>query len=177
MALTHLQSCEQGGDVQTAIRDAAFQNAKKLLMRGNDELRSFINGLHATSAAQSIVDALQKVILAFENQLDVELVHDPKLTQPDPRVSTAIYRIVQESLANVVRHSQSRKARVEIRREDGQFFVAIKDWGTGFDVKRIPPGRLGLGGIRERARSLGGEARVMSAPGEGTRVVVRIPLA
>ncbi len=177
MALTHLQSCEQGGDAQTATRDAAFQNAKKLLMRGNDELRSFINGLHATSASESIVDALQKVILVFESQLDIELVHDPKLTQPDPRVSTAIYRIVQESLANVVRHSQSRKTRVEIRREDGQLFVEIKDWGIGFDAKRIAPGRLGLSGIRERATSLGGEARVMSAPGEGTRVVVRIPFA
>ncbi len=177
MALMHLQHCEQCGDVQTAIRDAAFQNAKKLLMRGNDELRSFIRGLHATSASQGLVDVLQKVISDWGNQLDVELVHDPQLTQPDPRVSTAIYRLVQESLANVVRHSQSRKARVEIRQENGQLFVEIKDWGIGFDAKRIAPGRLGLSGIRERMRSLGGEARVISAPGEGTRVVVRIPLA
>ncbi len=176
MALMHLQHCEQCGDVQTAIRDAAFQNAKKLLMRGNDELRSFIRGLHATSASQGLVDVLQKVISDWGNQLDVELVHDPQLTQPDPRVSTAIYRLVQESLANVVRHSQSRKARVEIRQENGQLFVEIKDWGIGFDAKRIAPGRLGLSGIRERMRSLGGEARVISAPGEGTQVVVRIPL-
>jgi FixJ family two-component response regulator/two-component sensor histidine kinase len=177
MALMHLQSCEQFGDAQTAIRDAAFQNAKKLLMRGHEELRSFIGGLHATSASQDIVDALQKLIADLENQLDVELVHDPKLTQLSPRLSVVIYRVVQESLANVCRHSQSRRARIQIRQEDGQLFVEIEDWGIGFDAKRIAPGRLGLTGIHERVTSLGGEARVISAPGEGTRIIVRIPVA
>jgi len=53
----------------------------------------------------------------------------------------------------------------------------VRDWGVGFDVKNVPKDRLGLEGIRLRARLAGGRATIDSAPGQGTTIVVELPLA
>jgi hypothetical protein len=60
--------------------------------------------------------------------------------------------------------------------EDGCIHIEIRDWGIGFDPDRVEERCFGLAGIRERARVLGGHAAIRSVPGEGTRIVVRLPV-
>lgn len=87
-----------------------------------------------------------------------------------PEVKVALYRIAQEALNNVAKHSGAGKARVELDcREDG-ITLTVTDNGQGFDVKSIPPNSLGLGIMRERARGIGAEIFVESANGRGTKV-------
>jgi PAS domain S-box-containing protein len=99
------------------------------------------------------------------------------------KVETALYRIAQEAVGNAVRHAAARAVRVcvRVRRSPDRAEMTIRDDGRGFDPDGLPrrPGPtagLGLTGMRERARLLGGAVTVSSRPGEGTTVAVRIPL-
>jgi signal transduction histidine kinase len=101
--------------------------------------------------------------------------------EPPPEVQTACFRIAQEALSNVVRHAGAHKVEVELHEADGVIALMVRDDGRGFDVKiavqRIgADASLGLMGMRERARLLGGRVTVDSAPRKGTTVRARIPI-
>jgi len=92
-----------------------------------------------------------------------------------------IYRIAQEALTNVVKHSEADQVSFIVERRDNQIVTVIEDNGKGFDVKAslqasIKEGKLGLLGMRERAHLLGGALVVESKPGLGTSIFVRIPV-
>ena len=84
-----------------------------------------------------------------------------------------VYRIVQESLNNIVRHARATSGRVEVAVREREIEVRIDDDGAGFDPSAVSGG-LGLTGIAERARILGGRATIRSAPGRGTTVLVHL---
>jgi signal transduction histidine kinase/ligand-binding sensor domain-containing protein len=92
-----------------------------------------------------------------------------------------LYRIVQEAVTNVVRHSGARSASVRARHDQGRIVVTVRDDGRGFIVSRDhagnPAGGFGISGIVERARILAGRVDVVSAPGQGTRVELAVPIA
>jgi PAS domain S-box-containing protein len=92
-------------------------------------------------------------------------------------VETAAYRIVQEALTNIARHSGARSATVRVWAMPDDIEVEIEDQGAGFDPGqlRAHPHSVGLAGMRERAASLGGQLIVDAAPGSGTRIAARIP--
>jgi signal transduction histidine kinase len=92
-------------------------------------------------------------------------------------VETAAFRIVQETLSNASRHARSSHVEVDLRRSAGWLQLDIRDDGTGFDETGQRGGRgLGLTGMRERARLLGGTCSIETARGRGTAVRVRLPL-
>jgi PAS domain S-box-containing protein len=89
-----------------------------------------------------------------------------------------LYRIAQEALHNVVKHSGGTAARVELAMEGGELWLAIADDGVGFDPKTMrADGSLGLVSMDERARFVHGLLSVESEPGKGTRVEVRVPIS
>jgi signal transduction histidine kinase len=89
-----------------------------------------------------------------------------------------LYRIAQEALHNVVKHSGGTAARVELAMEDGELRLAIADDGVGFDPETMRAnGSLGLVSMSERARFVHGLLSVESHAGKGTRVEVRVPIA
>jgi nitrate/nitrite-specific signal transduction histidine kinase len=89
-----------------------------------------------------------------------------------PDVQVALYRIVQEALNNVAKHSGAEQARVRLLCGPSDVQVEIADDGRGFDPKLIPPGHLGVGIMRERSQQIGAVVEIDSQPGAGTRVVV-----
>ena len=91
-------------------------------------------------------------------------------------VEVGLYHIVREALTNVVRHANATAASVRLEEEGGRVNVCIADDGVGFDVARLPAHRFGLLGMSERARLLGGELRITSAPGAGTTLDVNVPI-
>jgi signal transduction histidine kinase len=97
-----------------------------------------------------------------------------------PEVETALFRMCQEAMSNVARHAHASAVLVQVGIEGDAVRIEIEDDGKGFDLEaaREREGRRpwGLLGIRERADILGGTATIESAPGQGTRVVVHIPL-
>jgi signal transduction histidine kinase len=91
-----------------------------------------------------------------------------------------VYRIVQECVSNVVKHSNAARATVTVARRERSVEIAIEDNGDGFEPDHFrAPGRrspgFGLMGIHERARLLGGQLEIRSRPGRGTAVILRLP--
>jgi signal transduction histidine kinase len=92
-------------------------------------------------------------------------------------METAAYRIVQESLTNIARHAEVKTAYLEIQVHANALFLRIKDTGKGFVVDgQTELHSSGLSSMRERAKLLGGELNITTAPGQGTEVVARLPL-
>jgi signal transduction histidine kinase len=95
------------------------------------------------------------------------------------KVEIALYRIIQEAIGNVIKHSFARKCAVTLTCADGTVEAAIEDDGKGFDRERIASSgeeHLGIAGMQERARSLNGQFAIHSRAGEGTCVQISIPL-
>jgi len=101
---------------------------------------------------------------------------DTRLPQ---RLEVALYRLVQEAVTNVIKHSYARQCTVSVTRTDGSVETVVEDDGRGFDpdkISRAGEEHLGIVGMQERVRSLGGQFAIDSRPGGGTRVRIRIPL-
>jgi len=96
-------------------------------------------------------------------------------------IETAIYRIVQEALNNIIKHARATYISLILELRGNHAFVIIEDNGCGFDVEEFPAARagqrrMGLLGMRERAALVGGTFNIESTPGSGTTIFVRIPL-
>lgn len=124
--------------------------------------------------------AIRRLCKDFSAQKKVEVEFDGFSVDDDPassEVSTALFRIVQECLSNVAKHSRASTARVQLRQRLDSIQLIVSDAGCGFDASQMPrSGGLGLISIRERARMIGGEVQINSAPGQGTKIIVRVPL-
>jgi signal transduction histidine kinase len=90
-------------------------------------------------------------------------------------VRTGIYRLVQEALNNVSRHSGAKSVRVTVQQTDGSIVLTVKDDGSGFEPDKIRG--LGLLGMEERVKQLGGRLEIESQPGHGTLLRATLPLA
>lgn len=102
-------------------------------------------------------------------QRDIELDKDLEIT---------LFRIFQESVTNVVRHSQANQVNIETLHESGQLVMKIQDNGIGIQKDKIEDSNsIGLIGIRERVRSWDGEVQLSATAGKGTTVEIRIPIA
>jgi signal transduction histidine kinase len=125
--------------------------------------------------------ALERQVADFTRRYGVPV--DIVAHLPDNRLSfdmeTAVYRIVQEGLTNIARHAEATNASVLLEKRGGTLLVIIEDDGSGFDLPAVRAAgeRLGLQGIEERTRLLGGTLTIESTPGQGTSLFVRLPLA
>jgi signal transduction histidine kinase len=93
----------------------------------------------------------------------------------EPEAKAHLFRMIQEALSNARKHGRARSVKVAFEKQDSLARVVIQDDGDGFDPGAVEGG-FGLRFMRERAAELGGSVEVQSAPGEGTRVVVVLPL-
>lgn len=112
-------------------------------------------------------------------EITVEADAFPEKLPPD--VLTAAYRIVQEAVANAVRHADPRRIEIRARHGHGRIELRIRDDGAGFDavedgLRHEARSGLGLMGMRQRAKDVGGEVSIHSSPGEGTEVVAVLSL-
>ena len=116
-------------------------------------------------------------VIGERSSLTVDVnVNLPSGTLP-AELETAIYRIVQEALANVVKHAAARSVSIVVSGSAGSVRAIVEDDGRGFALGTVREHALGLVGMRERAQLLGGRVDVESAPGAGTTIVVELPLS
>jgi signal transduction histidine kinase len=109
--------------------------------------------------------------------IEVQLQQEAELPAIDDVTKTGVYRIVQESLTNVARHSEATNVDIKLQMLNNVLHVEIKDNGKGFDNALLNhPDSLGLLSLRERARMIGGNTEINGSPGKGTQVTLDVPL-
>lgn len=170
------------GDPRRTGLDAVGASLAEL----GEDLRRLSHDLHpAILERRGLADALRDHCAEAEKRHGLpvrlslrgtEAPFPPLLSIPSD-IALGLYRIVQEALANTVRHAGARSAHVTLRIAAGEAHLAVADDGAGFDPEEARrTGGLGLAIIEERAGLLGGRCRIASAPGAGTEIDVTVPL-
>jgi PAS domain S-box-containing protein len=161
---------------QSAI---CFNAGMEMLRHAHSEARRLISGVRPPILDDSgIVAAIAHLAgdQGSSGGMKIEFRSRVEFERLDSIVENAIFRIVQECLANACKHSGSESARIELAQSDRHLRIEIQDWGKGFTVDEAGDGCYGLEGVRERVRLLGGSVEIQSAPGAGTRITVELPL-
>gem|GEM_PF-688488 len=155
-----------------------FDVVLNLLRRSIGEARRVLSGLRPPILDEAgIVMALQYLVAeqAVPGELEIHFAHDVHFARLDPLLEGTIFRIVQESLTNIKRHSGAHVAEVRFTQQGDRLQLLIRDFGRGFVMSNVPADRFGLEGIRKRAALFGGHSQFESTPGRGTRITVDLP--
>jgi signal transduction histidine kinase len=143
-------------------------------------LRTIINDLRPLALEHGLQTAMQAHLSEFSrvNGIRHELEADPEAfpTHPDRGVDAMLFRILQESLANVARHSQATEVKIALTRSGDQLTLNVRDNGIGMAGQPAARGS-GLVGIADRVTAAGGKFVIDSQPGAGTSLSLSIPLS
>jgi PAS domain S-box-containing protein len=155
------------------------QTLRDLIDTTIDEVRNMALRLRPSVLDDlGLIAALEWHITDFEKRTGTSCVlkhHD--IPNVDDIVATAAYRIVQEALTNVARHSSATHVEVTLRKEQDMLILAVVDNGLGFKAFDLTKSEgLGMAGMRERASLAGGRLEIHSLPGKGTQVFCRLPI-
>ena len=181
-ALYRLQLCSAQLDNAPREVQTALEEAQEIVNESIIEIRRIIAGLRPTMLDDlGLVVAVEKYIRTLQEEAPFPL----KIDLPDegliltPEAETALFRIVQEGLNNVMKHSRCTNASLYLGIEGEELLLEICDDGAGFEPRGIQhrnTNSFGLVGMRERAESLGGSLEIETSPQEGTRIKARFPL-
>ena len=144
------------------------------------DLHTFSHRLHSSTLERlGLVPGVSALCKEFAVQYGVKVdfrANDvPRCVHPD--VSLCVFRIVQEGLRNLKKHSGAANAQVQLRMAAGRIVVTVRDEGAGFDVRELENKEgLGIRSMEERAYLLGGRFKVYSRPGKGTEIEASVPL-
>ncbi|MHB1033398.1 MAG: sensor histidine kinase [Pirellulales bacterium] len=166
------------GNQVSATAQEGFERTRQLLHDGIAEARCLMNGLRPEILEDfGIIAALDHLVCESRNrtQANIAWSYRGSFDRLAPPLELTLFRIIQESLANALRHSNSGRVCIALSRETDLIQVIVEDWGCGFDPQKIARNRFGVRGICERAKVFGGKATIDSAPGEGTCIVVDLP--
>ncbi len=157
-----------------------IQNMTELVDRAIRGVRNVSENLRPAVLGMGIIAAIEWLCDNFSVHTGIPCVLD----SPDQYVdleearAVVIFRIVQESLTNVIRHAYARNVKIVISLRDFVLSVEVKDDGKGFDMNNLKQqASFGLLGMRERARSFGGHLDIVSSVGNGTVISVCIPIS
>ena len=178
MDLAWLEAHLPPGNAQTVSRAAAMRDLLDATVAATRRIAADLRPLMLDDLG--LVPAVEWLVQNLERHHGIECrlaVDPPDLELGDPQ-STAVFRIVQESLTNVARHSDASRVEVALSRVNGHVRLRVRDNGRGFDPGTPRrPNSFGLVGLRERVHLVEGRIDVDSVPGRGTVIEVSIPLA
>jgi len=175
-AVMHLEACrpeELPGEAAAEVAEAL-----RLLRQAAAEARRLMSGLRPpVLEGGGLEEAIITLVAAARADVPTATLDWSLAGIQLPRwLETTVFRVVQESLTNARRHAAATRIDVTVRPVGDELHVGISDDGRGFDPATVPAGRLGLEGIRQRVLLAGGQATIMSRPGEGTLIEVVLPI-
>jgi signal transduction histidine kinase len=174
--LLGLRNVEEAGD-ETELRRAVAE-VRELVRSTLQDVRQLAVDLRPKALDDfGLVAALERLTQSFEEQTGIGVDFQTAVHERlPPEVETALYRIVQECLTNIVKHARAVGISVVLTRKESSASVIVEDDGVGFEPERSREGGLGLVGMRERVGLLGGRLTIESRPGAGTTFVAEVPL-
>lgn len=153
------------------ISEQSLLQAEKSLQQTQSELKTLIRELRPIALEKGLIAAIKEHIRTWQAQTDMVIdTNIASTTLLPPLVEEAFFRLLQEALANVARHSQASKVQIRIYEEQGIYFLTIADNGRGFDVAQSNQEGFGLRSMQDRIQGIGGTLRIESTPGQGTQI-------
>ncbi len=176
--MMQLNAAEQRLEPESAEARAHIEKARQLASESLEEARRSVSALRAGALSNgTLLDAMEQIgrkLTADSGvQLDTKLEGQP-YALPE-QCEANLLRIAQEAMTNAARHSGAQRIALRLAYQTGSVVLEIGDSGRG--MSGIEPAGFGVDGMRERARQIGGEIKILSDPGRGTRIVVTIPNA
>jgi len=180
-AFQYLQALENTPLYQMPEAKQLITRAVALIRQAIQEARDVIESLTpATLRDLGLVVTLRQELKQFEKETGCKVEFEADWPRLAKDTEIALYRIVHEAVANVRKHSNSRRMRIELSGTDGRLVAQVKDWGVGFNLKQhdlaATSQSTGLFSMRKRAELLGGTCAIRSTPGKGTEVRVEVPI-
>jgi two-component system, NarL family, sensor histidine kinase DevS len=157
---------------------AAAEELRELVVSTLQDVRRLAVELRPTALDDfGLVAALERLADSFAEQTGISVDFETALANErlPAEVETALYRIVQESLTNVVKHARARRVSILLARRAGVVKAVVEDDGRGFDPTELRDDGFGLVGMRERLALLGGRLEVESRPESGTTIAAEVP--
>lgn len=169
-----LENKAAAAKIRESIHTAMQQTRESL----EEARRSVLNLRAVPLEGRGLKDGIADLIAARRENSAIDYTFSTKgdFSGIAARIENGIFRIVQEALSNIERHSQADSASIILKKDPEQISLAISDNGKGFNTANISPKRFGLIGINERVTLLGGKLTVKSSRGSGTEIKVSIPL-
>lgn len=156
-----------------------LQELHGLALRTMADMRRFIFDMWLGGlTTDQFIDELRGCVhdMGAPDGLEVGISVEGDITGLTPYTRKHLFRIAQEALANVIKHAEASRAEVRLEASGSQVRLAITDDGQGFDREKAASGSgMGLAGIRDRVRSIGGTMEIRCTQGAGTRIEVRVP--
>ncbi len=184
--LSYLQMKSYGtadlvGEGELDAAQAELREMQEVARGAVEDLRGSILGLRTTTGCGTdVATALSDYVGGFSrvSGIDTQLIVEEPDLALSPFAEAQLLCIVQEALINARKHAEATRAWVRLMVQDGFAVVEIEDDGQGFALEgAIREGHYGLQTMKERAESVGGECRIVAGRGQGTRVIVKLPLA
>ena len=155
--------------------------AAALVREAIRESREVVNSITPAPLSElGLVTTLRQGLRRFEEETGCQVQFNAPRVRLSREMEVALYRIVYEAVTNVRKHAHSNQLLVQITELEGRIAIRIKDWGVGFDPslpEQSAIGRnTGLFSMRKRAEILGGTCEIKTHPGQGTEVIVEVPL-
>jgi signal transduction histidine kinase len=174
-----LENAEEAIDVSPGD---AIRQVHDLLNSASEigaDLHTFSHRLHSSTLEKlGLVPGVSALCreFAIQNGVEVDFLAKDLPRSVDPDLSLCVFRIVQEGLRNLKKHSGAAKAQVQLRMAADRIVVTVRDEGAGFDVRDLEnKDGLGMRSMEERAHLLGGRFKVRSEPGKGTEIEASVP--
>jgi signal transduction histidine kinase len=174
LGLKPLEQAVAGDEAQAAVA-----SLRELVVSTLRDVRRLAVELRPSALDDfGLVPALERLVETIREQTGIGIDLETNLGERrlPGEIETALYRIVQEALTNVVKHSGAGRVSILLTQKDGSAAVVIEDDGSGFDPSTTSEDGLGLVGMRERVGLVGGRLRIESATGAGATLVAEVPL-
>jgi NarL family two-component system sensor histidine kinase LiaS len=141
------------------------------------EMRALLLHLRPTKLdGKSLKKGIEQLLDELKSKVPITIIHDIEDIKLTEVIEDHLFRIVQELLSNVLRHSNANELEVYLKKSENHYQLRFVDDGDGFDMEEKKSSGFGLRNIRERIAGLGGNVRIISFPDQGTSIEIRVPL-
>jgi len=164
------EKLRRAGESLVKLADTGIETVRRISMELRPEI---LDHLGLISAIQWYMSEFQK-----RARIRCKCLLSKEDIQMNKNRTTAVFRILQEAMTNVARHSEATKVTVEVKKDEDTMTMKIEDNGKGINEEKInDPFSFGLLGMQERTLYLGGELKISGTPNKGTRVMATIPIS
>lgn len=183
-AVIKAEICERVIDMDVEKAKYEIKELKLILRRSIKDIRGIIYNLRPMALDDiGFVPTIQRYTENFQNetQIEVDFIILSKIDIDDNIKNIALFRIVQEALNNIQKHSKATKVKIKVEMTRNNIFLLIEDNGVGFDMHSLKPdigydGGLGLMNMKERIEFMSGNFEIKSAKSVGTKLMINIPM-